>query len=97
MYHHVTPFLKSINISLSSCSLGDGTISFIKYASRILLLRVFTGALASISQLNLCSVFLAKFFAGSEFMLTSLCSLHLILQFLVVSPTHVSPHKQIPL
>ena len=47
-------FLKNINTSLSSCSLRDGTISFIKYASRILLLRVFTGALASIYQLNCC-------------------------------------------
>ena len=27
---HVTPFLKSINTPLSSCSLRDGTISFIK-------------------------------------------------------------------
>ena len=27
MYRHVTPFLKSINTSLSSCSLRDGTIS----------------------------------------------------------------------
>ena len=97
MYRHVTPFLKSINTSLSSCSLRDGTISFIKYASRILLLRVFTGALASIYQLNSCSMFLAKCFAGSEFLLTSLSSSHLILQFLIVSPTYVSPHEQIPL
>ena len=52
MYRHVTPFLKSINTSLSSCSLRDGTISFIKYASRILLLMVFTGALVSTYQLN---------------------------------------------
>ena len=73
MYRHVTPFLKSINTSLSSCSLRDGAISFIKYASRILLLRVFTGALASINQLNSCSMFLAKCFARSGFLLISLC------------------------
>ena len=54
MHRHVIPFLKNINTSLSSCSLRDGTISFINYASRILLLRVFTGALASIYQLNYC-------------------------------------------
>ena len=97
MYRHVTPFLKSINTSLSSCSLRDGAISFIKYASRILLLRVFTGALASINQLNSCSKFVAKCFAGSEFLLVSLCSLYLILQFLIVSPTYVCPHEQMPL
>ena len=97
MYRHVTPFLKSINTSLSSCSLTDRTINFIKYASRILLLRVFSGALVSTYQLNLCSMFLAKCFAGSEFLLASLCSSHLILQFLIVSPTYVSPHEQIPL
>ena len=39
MYRHLTPFLKSISTLLSSCSLRDD--------SRILLLRVFTGALAS--------------------------------------------------
>ena len=97
MYSHVTPFLKSINTSLSSSSFRDGKISFIKYASRILLLRVFIGALASINQLNSCSMFLVKCFAGSEFLLISLCSSHLILQFLIVSPTYVSPHEQIPL
>ena len=47
MYRHLTSFLKSISTLLSSCSLRDGTINFIKYGSRILLLRVFTGALAS--------------------------------------------------
>ena len=97
MYRHVTLFPKSINTSLSSCSLSDGTISFIKYASRILLLKEFTGALASIYRLNSCSKFLAKCFAGSEFLLTSLCPSHLIFQFLIVSPTYVSPHEQIPL
>ena len=66
MYRHVTPFLKSINTSLSSCSLRDRTNSFIKYASRILLFRVFTGALVSTNQLNSGSMFLAKCFAGSE-------------------------------
>ena len=66
MYRHVTPFLKSINTSMSSCSLRDGTNSFIKYASRILLFRVFTGALVSTNQLNSGSMFLAKCFAGSE-------------------------------
>ena len=97
MYRHLTPFLKSINTSLSSCSLRDGTISFIKYAPRILLLRVFTGLLVSIYQINSCSMFLAKCFAGSEFLLTSLCSSHLVLQFLIVLPTCVSPHEQMPL
>ena len=97
MYCHVTPFLKSINTSLSSCSLRDGAISFIKYASRILLLRVFTEALASINQLNSCSMFLAICFAGSEFLLISLCSSRLILHFLIVLLTYGSPHEQIPL
>ena len=55
------------------------------------------GTLASIYQLNLCSMFLTKCFAGSEFLLTSLCSSQLILQFLIVSSTYVSPHEQIPL
>ena len=97
MYRHVTPFQRSINTSLSTRSLRDGAISFINYASRILLLRVFTGALASINQLNLCSMCLAKYFAGSEFLLILLCSSHLILHFLIVSQTCVSPHEQIPL
>ena len=52
MHRHVTPFRKSINTSLFSCSLRDGTINFIKYASRILLLRVFSGALVSTYQLT---------------------------------------------
>ena len=69
MYCHVTPFLKSMSTSLCSCLLRDGAISFIKYASRTLLLRVFTGALASINELNSCSMFVAKCFAGSEFLL----------------------------
>ena len=94
MYRHVTPFLKSINTSLSSCSLRDGAISFIKYASRILLLKVFAGTLASINQLHSCSMFLAKCFASSEVLLISLCSSHLILKFLIVSPTYVSLHEQ---
>ena len=42
-------------------------------------------------------MFLAKCFAGLEFLSTSLCSSHLILQFLIVSPTFVFPHEQIPL
>ena len=90
--YHVTPFLKSINTSLSSFPLRDGTISFIKYASSILLLRVFTRALASIYQPNLCSMFLAKCFAGLEFLLTSLYSSHLILQF-VMSHQRTLLHK----
>ena len=97
MYLHVIQFLKSINTSLSNCSLRDGTINFTKYASTILLLRVFLGALVSTYQLNSCSMFLAKCFPGSEFLLTLLGSSHLILQFLIVSPTYVSPHEQIPL
>ena len=71
MYYHVTLFLKIINTSLSSCSLRDGTINLIKYASRILLLRVFPGAVVRTYQLNSCSMFLAKCVAGSEFLLTS--------------------------
>ena len=70
MYPHVTPFLKSINSSLSNCSLRDGSINFIKYASRILLLRVFPGALVSTHQLNSCAMFLAKCFAGSGVRIT---------------------------
>ena len=84
MYCHVKPFLKSINTSLSNCSFRDGTI---KYASRILSLRVFSGTLVSTYQLNSCSVFIAKVFAGSEFLLTSLCSTYLIIQFLCL--THI--------
>ena len=86
MYRHVNPNLKLINKSLSNCSLRDGTINFIKYASIILLLRVFSGFLVNTHQLNSCSVFLVKWFAGSEFLVTSLRSSYLILQFLIFSP-----------
>ena len=94
MYRHVTPF-RTINTSLSSCSLRDGTINFVRYASRILLLRVCSGALVSTYQLNSWSIILAKCFAGSELLLTPLRSSYLILQFLIVSPTYVSLHEQI--
>ena len=65
-------FSKAVTL-LSNSSLRDGTINFIKYASRILLLRVFLGAVVSTYQLNSCSMFLAKCFAGSVLSLTSLC------------------------
>ena len=98
MYRHVISFLKSININtLSNCSLRDEAIDFIIYTSRILLLRVFSTALVGTDQLTSCSMFQAKCFTGSKFLLTSSCSSHLILQFLIVSPTDVSPQKQVPL
>ena len=57
---------------LANCSLRDGTINFRKYASTIFLLRVFLGALVSTYQLNSCSMFLAKCFAGSVLSFTLL-------------------------
>ena len=45
----VTPFRKSISTLLSDCSLRDGTINFIKHASKILL-KVLSGALVSTKQ-----------------------------------------------
>ena len=50
MYHHVTLFLKSVNTSLPDFSLRDGTIDFIKYAFKILLLGIFSGVLVSTYQ-----------------------------------------------
>ena len=41
MYRHVTPFLKNINTSLSSCLLRDEIINFMEYASRIPPLKAF--------------------------------------------------------
>ena len=52
MYRHVTPFLKSIITSLSNGLVRDEIINFEKYASRILLLRVFLCALVSTYQIH---------------------------------------------
>ena len=47
---------------LSNCSLRDETNNFTEHASRILLLRVFSGALVSTYQTNSCLMFLGKCF-----------------------------------
>ena len=52
MHRHVTPFLKNVNILLSNYQLRDGTINFIKYIPRILLLKVFSCGLVDKYQLN---------------------------------------------
>ena len=93
---HIITFLKSINTSLSNCLLKDGTIDFMKICFQNSSFDVFLGALVNTYQINSCSVFLAKCFADSEFLWTSLCSSHLILQSLIVSPTCFSPHEQLP-
>ena len=59
-------FLKSVKMSLSSCSLSVGQMVLMKYASSTLRSRKFSGALLVMVHLNLWVEFHFKCLAGSD-------------------------------
>ena len=61
------PFLKSVKMSVSSCSLSVGQMVLMKYASSTLRLRTFSGVLLMMVYLNLWVGFCFKCLAGSNF------------------------------
>ena len=79
------PFLKSVKMSLSSCSLSVGQMVLIKYASNTLCLRKFSGVLLMMVHVNLWVGFSLKCFAGSGLLFLSSCSFHCILALRTVS------------
>ena len=78
-------FLKSVKISLSSCSLCVGQMVLMKYAFNTLRLRKFSGALLMIVHVNLWVGFSFKCLAGSDLIFLCSCSFHRILALQTVS------------
>ena len=80
------PFLKSVKMSLSSCSLSVGQMVLIKDASNTLRLRKFSGALLMKIHVNLWAGFSFKCLAGSDLLFLSSPSFHRILALRTVFP-----------
>ena len=81
----------------STTTITNFTTSSIADTNIFIFCATITTTSTTISISYKTSMFLAKhFFAGSAFLFTSLCSPHLSVQFLIVSPTYLFPHKQIP-
>ena len=72
------PFLKSVKISLSSCSLCLGEIVLMKYASSTVRSQKFSGAFLMMVHVNLWVEFFFKCLAGTDFLFLSV-SFHRIL------------------
>ena len=79
------PFLKSVKMSLSSCSLSVGQMVLIKYASNTLRLRKFSGALLMMVHVNLWVGFSFKCLPGSDLLFRPSCSFYRILALRTVS------------
>ena len=80
------PFLKSVKISLSSCSLSVREMVLMKYVFNTQHLRKFSGPLLMIVHVNLWVGFSFKCLAGSDLLLLCSCSFHRILALQTVSP-----------
>ena len=80
------PLLKSVKMSLCSCSLSVGQMVLMKYASSTLRLRKFSGTLLMIVVLNLWVGFSFECLAGSDLLFLSSCSFHRISGLRTVSP-----------
>ena len=88
----MTPFLKSVNMSLFNWLFKTGFNILMKYASRIFLLNEILGAKDKIDHLNSWLSFLFKYWAHSEFLSVPLsCSFHCNQALCMISTWTYSP------
>ena len=78
------PFLKSLEMSLSSSLWSVELMVFIKYASNTLCLQKFSRTILILFHVNLWFGFSFKLLAGSDLLFLSSCSFHRILPFQTV-------------